>query len=147
MLYPLIYSFIYYCESVRGVHKTEESKKWAEIDWTVSKILISVSGLENEKSDRAEIDWYVFVRLNLINHFVGFIPCQFACNSAFRNPVFMWDSCKGSVWKSVKKRSRVCTQQGLATRFYNWLAIGKSPKEAHVCSMQGSWRVTLAGAL
>ena len=30
-------------------------------------------------------------------HFVGFIPCQFACNSALRNPVFRWESCKSSV--------------------------------------------------
>ena len=37
------------------------------------------------------------VRLNLINHFVGFIPCQFACNSALRNLAFRWESCKGSV--------------------------------------------------
>ena len=37
------------------------------------------------------------VRLNLINHFIDFIPCQFACNSALRNPVFRWESCKGSV--------------------------------------------------
>ena len=37
------------------------------------------------------------VRLNLINHFVGFIPCQFACNSAFRSPIFRWESCKGNV--------------------------------------------------
>ena len=37
------------------------------------------------------------VRLNLINHFVDFIPYQFACNSAFRNPIFRWESCKGSV--------------------------------------------------
>ena len=29
-----------------------------------------------------------YLRLNLINHFVGFILCQFACNLAFRNPVF-----------------------------------------------------------
>ena len=50
-----------------------------------------------------------FVRLNLINHFVGFIPCQFACNSTFRNLVFRWESCKGSVWESVKKSSRVHT--------------------------------------
>ena len=50
------------------------------------------------------------VRLNLINHYVGFIPCQFACNSALRNPVFRWDSCKGSVWESVKKCSRLCTE-------------------------------------
>ena len=38
-----------------------------------------------------------YLRLNLINHFVGFILCQFACNLAFRNPVFRWDSCEGSV--------------------------------------------------
>ena len=37
------------------------------------------------------------VRLNLINHFVGFIPYQFACNLALRNPVFRWESYKGSV--------------------------------------------------
>ena len=35
------------------------------------------------------------VRLKLINHFVGFILCQFSCNSVFRNPVFRWESCKG----------------------------------------------------
>ena len=37
------------------------------------------------------------VRFKLINHFVGFILCQFAYNSAFRNLVFRWESCKGSV--------------------------------------------------
>ena len=100
--------------------------------------------VKNWKFGRGNI---VTVRLKLINHFVGFIPCQFACNSTFRNPVFRWKSCKGSVWKSVKKSSRVCTQQGLATRSCDWLAVGKSPKEAYVWSMQGSWRVTLARAL
>ena len=39
----------------------------------------------------------IFVRLNLINHFVGFIPYQFAYKSAFRNPMFRWESCKGNV--------------------------------------------------
>ena len=37
------------------------------------------------------------VRLNLINHLVGFIPCQFTCNTAINNPVFRWDSCKSSM--------------------------------------------------
>ena len=55
---------------------------------------------------------FIIIRLNLINHFIGFIPCQFACNSALRNPVFRWESCKGSVWKSVKKCSRMCTEAG-----------------------------------
>ena len=52
------------------------------------------------------------VRLNLINHFVGFILCQFSCNSAFRNPVFRWESCKSSVLESVKKCSRLCIEAG-----------------------------------
>ena len=87
------------------------------------------------------------VRVNLINHFVGFIPCQFACNLAFRNPVFRWESCKGSVWESMKKSSRVCTQQGLAIGSRDGLTAGKLPKEAHVWSIQGSWRVMPVGAL
>ena len=82
-----------------------------------------------------------------MNHFVGFMPCQFACNLAFRKPIFRWESCKGSVWESVKKSSRVCTQQGLVTGSHDWLAACKLPKEAHMWSMQGSWRVTPAGAL
>ena len=47
------------------------------------------------------------VRLNLINHFVGFISCQFACNSTLRNPIFRWESCKGIVWESVKKMLKI----------------------------------------
>ena len=62
-----------------------------------------------------------FVRLNLINHLVGFILYQFACNSALRNLVFRWESCKGSVWESVKKSSRLCTQQGTHD-WISWLA-------------------------
>ena len=73
---------------------------------------------------------------------------KFASNSAFRNPIFRWESYKGSVWESVKKSSRVCTQDGPR----DWisrldLATSKSPKLAHVWSMQGSWRVTPAVAL
>ena len=59
----------------------------------------------------------------------------------------MWESCKDSVWESVKKNSRVCTQQDLVTGSHDWLAVGKSSKEAHVWSMQRSWRVTPIGAL
>ena len=41
------------------------------------------------------------VRLKLNNHFIGFIPCQFACNLAFKNPVFRYESCQGSVCERV----------------------------------------------
>ena len=41
----------------------------------------------------------------------------------FSNPVFRWDSCKGSEWDSVKKYSRVCKKkQGLMTGSRGWLA-------------------------
>ena len=59
----------------------------------------------------------LIVRLNLINNFVSFIPCQFACNLTLRNPVFRWESCKGSVWENVKKCSRLCTE----VRTHNWI--------------------------
>ena len=29
---------------------------------------------------------------------------KFACKSIFRNLVFRWESCKGSVWENVKKK-------------------------------------------
>ena len=60
----------------------------------------------------------IYVRLNLINHFIGFILCQFAYNSTFRNPVFWWESCKGSMWESVKKSSKVCNSVGP----YDWIS-------------------------
>ena len=50
--------------------------------------------------------------------FFGFIPCQFACNLALRNPVFRWESCNGSMWESVKKSSKVCN----STRPRNWIS-------------------------
>ena len=70
------------------------------------------------------------VWLKLINNLVGFILYQFACNLAFRNLVFRWESCKGSVWENVKKNLRVCNLAGP----HNWIS-----RLAH------SWQVAKAG--
>ena len=43
------------------------------------------------------------VRLNLINHVLALFRGKFVYNTALRNPVFRWESCKGSVCESVKK--------------------------------------------
>ena len=48
------------------------------------------------------------------------------------------------VWRKAQK---CATQQSLTTRSRNWLTAGKLPKQAHMWSIQGSWRVTLAVAL
>ena len=37
------------------------------------------------------------VRLNLIIHVLALFRDKFVCNTAFRNPVFRCESCKGSV--------------------------------------------------
>ena len=42
---------------------------------------------------------------------------KFACNLAISNLVFRWESCKGSVWESVKKCSNLCKVAG--TRNWN----------------------------
>ena len=42
---------------------------------------------------------------------------KFACNLAISNPVLRWESCKSSVWESVKKCSRLCSEVG--TRDWN----------------------------
>ena len=68
---------------------------------------------------------------------------KFACIFAISNLVFRWKSCKGSVWESVKKCSRLCKD----VETHRWLTTGKPPKLAHMWSMQGSWRVMQAVAL
>ena len=71
------------------------------------------------------------VRLNLINHFVGIIPCQFAYNLALRNPVFRWESCKGSVCESVKKCSRLWTEAVTC----NWISgVARNWQAARRCT-------------
>ena len=86
------------------------------------------------------------VGCKVINHLVGFILSQICLNSAFRNPVFRWESCKGSVWESVKKKLKSVHSAGPLDWILR-LAVGKLPKEAHVWSMQKSWSVALTRAL
>ena len=79
------------------------------------------------------------VRSNLINHFVSFILCQFACNSALRNPVFIWESCKGSVWAQDCALSK-----GIATRS-RALQVAKGctwVKHAEELNSHASWSTT-----
>ena len=65
--------------------------------WSIPSIMMSLISLSSF------LMLIEIVRLNLINHFIGFIPCQFACNSTFRNLIFRWESCKGSVWRKAQK--------------------------------------------
>ena len=51
---------------------------------------------------------------------------KFACILAISNPVFRWESCKGSVWESVKNCSSLCKEVG--TRgWISWVACGCEP--------------------
>ena len=49
---------------------------------------------------------------------------KFACILAIRNPVFRWESYKGSVWESVKHCSSVCKEAGT----HDWIS-----RVAHGC--------------
>ena len=61
---------------------------------------------------------------------------KFACILAIRNPVFRWESCKGSVCERVWRIAQVCVKkQGLAVGFREWLAAASHQIEAHVPSM------------
>ena len=60
----------------------------------------------------SEQSYNELVRLNLINHMLALFHDKFVCNTALRNPVFRWESCKGSVWESVKKCLRLCSEAG-----------------------------------
>ena len=56
---------------------------------------------------------------------------KFACILAISNPVFMWESCKGSVWESVKNCSSLCKEAGT----HRWLVAASRQNDAHVPSM------------
>ena len=63
---------------------------------------------------------------------------------AIRNPVFRWESCKGSVWESVKNCSNVCKEAG--TRgWISQVAHGyKLPDWSTRAKHAKSWSVALA---
>ena len=69
-------------------------------------------------------------KVEFIQSLVGFLfRAKFACNSTFKNPIFKWESCKGSVWESVKKSSRICTQEGP----HDWILWLASRQSWHTC--------------
>ena len=56
---------------------------------------------------------------------------KFACNLAINNPVFMWESYKSSVRKSVKKCSKLCNE----VRTCSWiLQVARSLQAARRCT-------------
>ena len=72
---------------------------------------------------------------------------KFACILAISNLIFMWESCKGSVWESVKNCSDCAKKQGLAAGSSRWLAACKPPECCTRAKHARSWRVALAIAL
>ena len=72
---------------------------------------------------------------------------KFACILAISNLVFRWESCKGSVWESVKNCSRLCKETGT----YGWISqVARSCKPPEWCihaKHAKSWSVAPAVAL
>ena len=71
-------------------------------DYSVSHFIIRIWGTR------------IIVTLDLISEvlyiLLALFRVKFACILAIRNPVFRWESCKGSVWESVKNCSSVCKE-------------------------------------
>ena len=56
---------------------------------------------------------------------------KFACNLAISNPVFRWKSCKGRVWESVKKCSRLWSE----ARTLDWISrVARGLQAAKRCT-------------
>ena len=89
------------------MRECEEMLKFVQSSWNSQLELADGSRLTSyqmmhtseackEDEQSRQLEHYNTVRLNLINHLIGFIPTKFACISTISNPVFRWDSCKGS---------------------------------------------------
>ena len=69
---------------------------------------------------------------------------KFACILAISNSVFRWESCKGSVWESMKNCSSVCKEAG--TR--GWISrVARGCKPLEWCTRARSWSVAPAVTL
>ena len=72
---------------------------------------------------------------------------KFACILANSNPVFRWESCKGSVWESVKNCLKLC-KETWTCGWISWVAHGcKPPKWCTRTKHAKSWSVASAVAL
>ena len=72
---------------------------------------------------------------------------KFDCILAISNPIFRWESCKGSVWGSVKNCSRLFKETGTCG-WISWVARGYKPPEWCTRAKHArSWRVAPAIAL
>ena len=61
---------------------------------------------------------------------------KFGCILVIRNPVFRWESCKGSMCERVWTIAQVCAKkQGLVAGFHGWLAPASCQIEAHMPSI------------
>ena len=60
---------------------------------------------------------------------------KFSYILAISNPVFRWDSCKGSKWESMKKCSRLCKEAGTRDWILRVAHGCKLPDVEHVPSM------------
>ena len=69
---------------------------------------------------------------------------KFACILAIRNPVFRWESCKGSVWESVKNCSSVCKEAGTRGWISRVAHSYKPPDWSTRAKHARSWSVALA---
>ena len=72
---------------------------------------------------------------------------KFACILAISNPVFRWDSCKGSEWDSVKKCSRVCKKNRDSRLDLTGDSRLQATKSCTHARHAKSWSIMLAGAL
>ena len=72
---------------------------------------------------------------------------KFACILAISNPVFRWESCKDSVWESVKNCSWLCKEIRTRDWISQVVAACKPPKCCTRAKHARSWRVVPAVAL
>ena len=78
---------------------------------------------------------------------MALLRAKFAYILAISNPVFRWESCKGSVWESIKNCSRLCKEAGTRS-WISQVARGCKPPEWCIHAKHArSWSVALAVAL
>ena len=72
----------------------------------------------------------------------------FACNTALRNPVFRWESCKGSVCENVKEKLKsvhsTAPLDWISRLAHGWQVTKVDTRVKHVEKLKShaSWSIT-----
>ena len=136
-LISFLHTMIKLCCCVSGVTYSYDSRAYQILELGVSEFCSTVPNSHIKfrvcfrvlsRIQRGRLQGWILSTILL-----ALFRAKFACILAISNPVFRWESCKGSVWESVKKCSRLCKEAGAHDWILRVACSLQAAKKVHMC--------------